>query len=159
MYLLLSAGLFICCSCSWTCGRHMGTGTSVWWNLCLMGTAAAVGIDMFGPCHLLGMYESQPSYPELLVNPPTPSSSSSPPLVARMPCNLFKGLGRSHCYGHQSEDEILAALRSSTEYDDSTIFKPPANVYCCPLLTSLPPGAVLQDPVAAKGVDCFLIIL
>lgn len=72
-----------------------------------------------------------------------------------MPSNLFKGLGRSHCCGHQSEDEILAALRSSTEYDDSTIFKPPANVYCCPLLTSLPPGAVLQDPVAAKGVDCF----
>lgn len=75
--MLLLIGIRLCCGCRWTCGGHLDVGTHIWWNLCLLGNSAAVGIDMHWACHLLGMHASQSPHPELLMSLSRPASLNS----------------------------------------------------------------------------------
>lgn len=72
--------------------RHLDVGTQIWWNLCLLGDSAAVGIDMHWACHLLGMHASQSPHPKLLMSLSRPASLSSS-LGGQNGSNLWKAQG------------------------------------------------------------------
>lgn len=69
MYLLLLAGLTLGSHCHWPCFWHMEACYAIWRHLCSLGICHPVGCAVFGPGPLLGLYEGQPSCPELLLSP------------------------------------------------------------------------------------------
>lgn len=69
MYLLLLTWFTLGSHCHWPCFWHMEARTAIWRYLRSLGICHFVGCSMFGPGPLLGLYEGQPSCPELLLSP------------------------------------------------------------------------------------------